>query len=423
MSVFYTVLLFFLVGSVAMSCEASAQGASESNKQASKKRRAKRFVQDRFAIALFGDPPLTGPRYKEIADANFNLVAGNLHADTRAKVVRQISLCQKHGLKALAICQELPAEDLPEGDACWGYIVKDEPSATLFPELAKKVEAIRKARPGRLPLINLMGNYVQLTPENLGARDYQDHLDKYMAQIDPEVLSMDYYPFFLPSGDDRDGLCNALEPMRKSALKHGIPFWNCINCMPYGMHTDPTEGQLRWQIYTSLAYGSKGIIYFCYFTPLSPEFPKGGAIIGRDGRRTRHWYQARRINEQLMNLGPTLMKLTSTGVYRVKDGDGARFLKRTGIKSIVHAEVDPPQDYLVGAFKHADGRRAVMFNNYRFAFAAWPTIEFGVPLEHVREVDKYSGKEVSVLDDSPDMDGLQISLDSGEGRLFLLPSS
>ena len=34
--------------------------------------------------------------------------------------------------------------------------------------------------------------------------------------------------------------------------------------MPFAGHSDPTEAQLAWQIFTSLAYGAKGILYFCY---------------------------------------------------------------------------------------------------------------------------------------------------------------
>jgi len=37
-------------------------------------------------------------------------------------------------------------------------------------------------------------------------------------------------------------------------------------------------------------------------------------------------------------------------------------------------------------------------------------------------VDKTSGNEITVRDDSPEMPGTQISLDAGEGRLFLLPA-
>jgi len=64
----------------------------------------------------------------------------------------------------------------------------------------------------------------------------------------------------------------------------------------------------------------------------------------------------------------------------------------------------------------------VMLQNYHFAYCAWPTVEFDAPANKVVEIDKASGCEVPVRDESPDMAGIQISLDAGEGRLFLLPA-
>ena len=62
-----------------------------------------------------------------------------------------------------------------------------------------------------------------------------------------------------------------------------------------------------------------------------------------------------------------------------------------------------------------------MLQNYRFAFTAWPTVEFDAAADQISEVGLRSGKEAALLDDSPDMPGVQVSLDAGEGRLFLLP--
>jgi len=64
----------------------------------------------------------------------------------------------------------------------------------------------------------------------------------------------------------------------------------------------------------------------------------------------------------------------------------------------------------------------VLLNNYDFAYTSWPTVEFVAPLEQVTEVDRVTGEERAVIDDSPDTDGLQVSLDAGEGRLFLMPA-
>jgi hypothetical protein len=383
---------------------------------------ADRFVQDRFVIGFWVDPPCDAKidqRYDEIAKANFSMAISM--ADSKS-VGQQLAVCERNGLKSLVLWPaDTPAEALPDGPACWGYLLRDEPAVKDFAALREKVDQIRKARPGRLAYINLLPNYANA--EQMGAESYDDYVAKFMDAIKPDVLCMDHYPAMKPGADSRAAYCENLAVFRKYALRDHVPFWNFFNCMPFGPHADPTESQLRWQIYTSLAYGAKGVLYFCYYTPLSPEFPKGGAIIGRDDRPTRHYDEAQRINAAIRNLGPTLMQLTSTGVFRVKpEDDPAKALAGTPVKNLARADYDPPHDFLIGVFQHSDGRRAVLLNNYRHDFTAWPTVEFDTDPARVVEVSKKTGKEVPVLDDSPDMPGLQLSFDSGEGRLFLLPA-
>jgi hypothetical protein len=309
----------------------------------------------------------------------------------------------------------LPPGRLPNDPACWGYCLADEPGPGAFPELRKTVDALRLARPGQLAYINLLPNYAPTWA--LGTSNYAEFVARFVREVRPDVLSMDYYPMFSPEADGRDGYCQNLEVMREQSLAAGVPFWNFFNAMPFGPHTDPTEAQLRWQINASLAYGAKGVMYFCYWTPAGAEFPKGGAILRRDGTRTRHYDEARRLNARLKQLGPTLMQLTSTGVYRVRPKDDpAGVLKGSPIRSLT------PGDYLVGAFRHADGRRAVLLQNYQFAYSAWPTVEFDALAATVLEVSPVTGKAAPVADASPDMPGLQLPLDAGDARLFLLPA-
>jgi hypothetical protein len=117
------------------------------------------------------------------------------------------------------------------------------------------------------------------------------------------------------------------------------------------------------------------------------------------------------------------MKLTSTGVYRIAPGeDPAQVLDGSPLLDVAVQEGDPPHDLLVGAFAHEDGRRAVLINNYRTCLSAWLTVTFDAPMQEVREVDRWSGEEVPLLDESPNIEGMQLSLDAGAGRLFLLPA-
>jgi hypothetical protein len=381
-----------------------------------------RFQQDRFAIGLWVDPPLdeqAEARYQDLADANFNMVIGGfggVNLDTL------IALCEKHDLKLIADGRGVDATTLPVSPAIWGYALRDEPGADEFPTLREKADAVRRERPGKLPFINLFPNYAD--ESQLKTPTYEEHVRLFMEIVEPEVLSMDHYPQFHPGRDGRAVYCENIDILRTYSMKAGVPFWNFFNIMPYGPQTDPTEAQVRWQIYTSLAYGAKGVMYFCYFTPQAAEFSKGGAIIHVDGRKSRHYGEAQRINAELEKLGPVIMQLTSEKVVHVDEAAGdvpAEKLAGLPITNLERAPVDPKGDYLVGAFKHTDGRRAVLLNNYHFAYTAWPTVTFDAPLESVIEVDKYTGEQHPVIDDSPLMEGIQISLGAGDGRLFLLP--
>jgi hypothetical protein len=350
--------------------------------------------------------------YADIAKANFTFIIGVFGAASPTNVVRQLAYCDKYDLKAIVSQAGLATDKLPTNNSCWGYFLADEPGPGGFPGLRQQIEDIHKIRPGRLGFINLLPNYA---PTWALGTSYSNHVKQFMAQTHPDVLSMDHYPHFLPNADGRDLYCDNLAVMRAGSLSGNIPFWNFFNTMPFGDHSDPTEAQLRWQIYTSLAYGAKGFMYFCYWTPAGDEFPKGGAIITREGKKTRHYDEATRINGAIKKLGPTLMKLTSTDVLRITaKTDLKAVLTNTPIKSIT------PGEYLIGIFKHADGRQAVLLNNYHFAYSQWPTVAFDCDSAQVTEVRPADGKERPVEDDSPAMPGLQLSLDAGQGRLFLL---
>jgi hypothetical protein len=376
------------------------------------------FSQDRLAIGFWVDPPADEDmdrHYADISAANFTIVIGGFGADTPETVQMQIKLCEKYGLKAIVATAGMSPKNLPESPAVWGYKIRDEPSLKHFPGLKKSVDKIRRTRPGRLSYINLFPSYAN--EEQMGTKTYDEHVKRFVEEVGVDILCMDHYPKMKPNVDRRRSYCSNLDVMRKYSLQQDIPFWNFFNTMPFGPHDDPTEAQLRWQIYTSLAYGAKGVLYFCYWTPRGNEFPKGGAIITAEGRKTRHYEQAKRINHGLKNLGPTLMKLTSSGVYRVEPDDDPVVALRDAPISIL-----TKGDYLVGVFRHTDRRRAVLLNNYHFAYTAWPTVEFDIPgFGQVLEVCRETGEEIPIVDDSPAMEGLQISLDSGDGRLFLLP--
>lgn len=380
-----------------------------------------RFVQDRFAIGLWVPPQTTNDlpgRYREIREAHFNLVIGTAGFSAE----EQVRVCESLGLKVLVDAAN-PGASLPEGPACWGYNLADEPATSAFPALASRVASLRERRPGRLGYINLFPNYAG--PAQMGADAYEEYVQRFMKTVKPDVLSMDHYPLMRPGDDSRAEYLKNLEVMRRHSIAAGIPFWNFFHSMPFGDRIDPTEAQIRWMIHASIAHGAKGVMYFCYWTPGrgnggTGEFPKGGALLTAEGLKTRHYDEARRINAGLERWGPVLMRLTGQGVVRYSTGNPETSLQKTGVRSLSRVGSDPDSVFLVGSLNHADGRRAVLLVNHNTAYTAWPTVVFDTEGE-VHEVGREDGLEHPVVDDSPELKGLQLSLGAGDARLFLFP--
>ena len=134
---------------------------------------------------------------------------------------------------------------------------------------------------------------------NIGGSIY-DHpsiVQQYIERVQPDILCFDRYPGFghimsappstvmRPRNDtynesgvfrnSRDSYLHALSTVRSAALHAKIPFWNYFKASGIyetkakdarGVNPDPTESEIRWQIFHSLTYGARGVLWF-YYTP------------------------------------------------------------------------------------------------------------------------------------------------------------
>jgi hypothetical protein len=297
-------------------------------------RAANRVAPEQFLISFWCGPPpeeTTLARYQEIADAGFNVVLPPCRGPiTPAFNQRLLQLCALTGLKAIVSDPRLVAaqaaspasvdvgaaldgvvRDYAGSPALLGYYLKDEPAAAEFPTLAALSRGLRARDPWRLPYINLFPNYA--TPAQLGTPTYPSYLDVFVRAVHPGLLSFDHYAL-LTSGE-RPNYFENLEAIRREALQAGIPFAYILRVTPHGPYRDPSEADLRWQVYSALAYGAHGILYFTYWTLPDDSVPFSGAILDHQGLRTAHYYEVQRINSELSALAPTLVQLRSTGVY------------------------------------------------------------------------------------------------------------
>ena len=289
--------------------------------------RAKGTWQPReFPLIAWGVPPgefNNEENWKIVKDGGFTV--GLSAATTVVENRKTLDICRKvgipifvsdgrinPGMTAKPGWQKIMAETIADcrpHPALYGLYGWDEPASDFFAQLGAISGEFRKQAPEYLLHLNIFPNYAE--PVQLGTPTYREHVEKYVSIVKPQILCFDNYSV-MANGTIRPNYFENLAMIRECAVKNGLTAWIFILSTKCLDLANPSEGQMRWQAYTSLAYGMKGILYFVYW----PYAPLGkSAIVDMKGKPTRLYPIIKRLNGDIRGIGPTLLSLTSTGTY------------------------------------------------------------------------------------------------------------
>src|SRR3984957_9539288 len=325
---------------------------------------AKKMDEAFFPVMAWNSAPNDPAVLKEMKDCGLT-VAGFVAPGT-------LDACQAAGLKAIVSDKRVSSYDWtavkPEvarsnvtsliaevgrHPAVYGYYLRDEPGADFFPGLARVAEVIHELAPDKWAYINLFPDYA--VNSQLKATNYEDYLERFVNAVHPTTLSYDNYAI-LDNGELRQNFWSNLESMRTVALKYNLPFWNIVLSVAHFSYREPSAADLRFEVYSSLAYGARGIAYFTYFTSETGNYRM--APIDQFGHETATWDYMRSVNLQVQQLAPTLLQLTSDEVYHFGTVPAGSHGPSTN--SLVTAA---DGQIFVGDFTHKDGTRYVMLVN------------------------------------------------------------
>jgi hypothetical protein len=318
-----------------------------------------------FPVMAWNSAPHDLAALKKMRDCGFT-VAGFAAPKT-------LKLCRKAGLMAIVSDARVSGYDWTKVDdavarrnvtslvrevgknpAVYGYYLRDEPGANFFPGLAKVAALVREMAPGKWPYINLFPNYA--VPEQLGVATYPEYLQQFCATCQPTTLSYDHYAL-LDNGSMRDGYWQNLEQMRAAARSNSLPFWNIVLGVAHFNYRELSAADCRFQVFSTLAYGARGIAWFTYFSTVFGNSRM--AAIDQFGHPTATWGYLQNVNLQIAALAPTLLQLNSDDVYHLNTvpagchGPTNQDLI-TGIEG---------GDFMAGDFTHRDGSRYVLVLN------------------------------------------------------------
>ncbi len=267
-------------------------------------------------------------------------------------------------------------------EGVYGYYLRDEPDAAMFPGLAKVAALIGGLAPGKWAYINLFPDYA--TPGQLGTATYAEYLERFIASCHPRIISYDNYSL-MDDGSIRENYWSNLEAVRAACRKHGIEFWNIVLSVAHFNYRELSAADFRFEVYTTLAYGGRGISYFTYFTSPTGNYRMGP--IDQFGHQTPTWYFMQHVNLQIQKLAPTLLQLSSDAVYHFGQvPSGASGPPTNSLVSGVGGG-----NLLVGDFTHRDGSRYVMVVNKDLAKSHPCSLQFRQALRRLLHVSAYTG--------------------------------
>lgn len=239
--------------------------------------------------------------------------------------------------------------------ATFGYHIIDEPARKIVPRVAEWAKQLTAAAPN----VVAYTNFFPIGSSDIGrtGADYEKYLTSYLEAAKPKAFSYDGYSL-MDDGTVRSRYFENLEVARRTALKTGIPFWHVALANSHFRYAEPSEATFAFQIYTSLAYGVRGIGWFTYTGRDRGNYHS--TAIDLFGHRTRTFDLLRNANLQLHRLAPIYAALKSVGVFHhpvIPQGcvgiDASKFVD----------DIRGTGPFVVGEFEDAQGRPAILVVN------------------------------------------------------------
>jgi hypothetical protein len=270
-------------------------------------------------VTYWAGPSMTDETARQMADGGFNLVWCTEN---------ELDVAQRHGLRTQlhdGLLSPATLDDPAQREklnalidrvrnhpALYSYYITDEPGAAAFPPLGKLVTYLREQDPAHLAYINLFPTYAnnqQLGTTGDMVTAYREHLRQYIDIVKPSLISYDHYQF--ASSGDLDGYFLNLAMIREAARDAGVPFLNIVQaCSWTPVRRVPQGDEMRYLLYTTLAYGGQGISYYVYCHP-----GHNGGIALPDGTPTPIYHALKTLNQEFVAIAKELQQLESLAVY------------------------------------------------------------------------------------------------------------
>lgn len=366
------------------------------------------FFTDRdvFPIGFWWGPPESRSDepgvWERVAEAGFTLCAGRPFY-SRAANMAMVRHCGRLQIPSIVMDSEVDPSlvtrdgwestldravtEYSSANGRFGFLLKDEPHGEEFQRLRTLQEKLR-SRANPVPsLINLFPTYA--TPAQLGFSRYVDYVRGFLAEVDPTAFLYDFYPFLADDRDRVDFFSN-LEIVREAAMHAQSEFGLYIQSWAFRGLRAVSEGELRWQVNSALAYGARALLYFTFWP--DETWGSRNAIVDDLGVPTTLFPIVRQVNAETAAIGGVLRNLRSTRIYHT--GTIPPGTRRQTADELISVEGD--SDVLVGIFASSDESiRYALVVNRSYGSDVTVPLQLRADVGQIFRFDPVSGNEVN----------------------------
>ncbi|MBQ4112761.1 MAG: hypothetical protein IJD38_08195 [Clostridia bacterium] len=199
--------------------------------------------------------------------------------------------------------------------AIWGIDVGDEPSALDFPYYGRVMDYVNRAFPNQFPYLNLYPNYASVSRNNaqetvnqLGTATYDEHIQKYCENVPADYICYDFYLYSINVTKHYENLRVVADACRNT----GRSMWIVLQVNSNKPAEWMSENNLRFQAYTSMAFGAENIIWACYTAGWWHN-----QVLDGEGNKTQQYDKLKKINAEIRTLADEYMKYRRVSTHFV----------------------------------------------------------------------------------------------------------
>ncbi len=210
---------------------------------------------------------------------------------------------------------EAAAKTFVDHPAIWGIDIGDEPSALDFPYYGKIFDKVNTLFKNQFPYINLYPNYASVAQNNaeqtvnqLGTATYDEHIAKYCELIPSDYLCYDFYLYSLSPSQHYENLITVTDACKKT----GRSMWIVLQVNSQDASKWISTNNLRFQAFTSMAFGAESIIWACYTAGWWHN-----QVLDNLGNKTEQYEKLKTVNHEIHTIADEYMKYKNTDTHFV----------------------------------------------------------------------------------------------------------